>query len=205
MSRSPLPSFRAARVLVALLLGFATIAGCGDRDGAYDQAGISFPDQWPFPANESPVVAENGMVVSTDAYASEVGVRIMKAGGNAVDAAVATSFALAVVNPEAGNIGGGGFMVIRLADGVTASLDYRERAPMAATRDMYLDESGKLTDKSIVGHLAVGVPGTVAGLWAAHQRFGSLPWAELLGSSHGVGGGVRGSAEAGGPVHCGGE
>jgi len=120
------------------------------------------------------------MVVSTDEYASSVGVRILRAGGNAVDAAIATSFALAVVNPEAGNIGGGGFMVIRLADGTTASLDYRERAPLAASRDMYLDESGELTQASSRGHLAVGVPGTVAGLWEAHQRYGELSWAELV-------------------------
>jgi gamma-glutamyltranspeptidase/glutathione hydrolase len=97
-----------------------------------------------------------------------------------VDAAVATSLALAVVNPEAGNIGGGGFMVVRLADGTTSSLDYRERAPLAASRDMYLDEAGELTDASTLGHLAVGVPGAVAGLWEAHQRFGSMPWAELV-------------------------
>ena len=142
--------------------------------------GIRFPDGWPYSAGEAHVPGENGMVVSTDEYASAVGVGILRAGGNAVDAAIATSFALAVVNPEAGNIGGGGFMVIRLADGTTASLDYRERAPLAATRDMYLDENGELTDASTVGHLAVGVPGTVAGLWAAHQRFGSLSWAELV-------------------------
>jgi gamma-glutamyltranspeptidase/glutathione hydrolase len=120
------------------------------------------------------------MVVSTDEYASTVGARILAAGGNAVDAAIATSFALAVVNPEAGNIGGGGFMVVRLADGTTASLDYRERAPLAASRDMYLDEAGELTEASTLGHLAVGVPGAVAGLWKAHQRFGRLPWSELV-------------------------
>jgi len=122
-----------------------------------------------------PVKAAGGMVVSTDAYASTVGVRILEAGGNAVDAAVATSFALAVVNPEAGNIGGGGFMLIRFADGEAAALDYRERAPLAAHRDMYLDAEGNLTDASTTGHRAVGVPGAVAGLWAAHQRYGALP------------------------------
>ncbi|MCJ7627792.1 MAG: gamma-glutamyltransferase, partial [Longimicrobiales bacterium] len=142
--------------------------------------GGPFPDGWPYSADEAPVVGEHGMVVSTDEYASTVGVRILQAGGNAVDAAIATSFALAVVNPEAGNIGGGGFMVIRLADGTTASLDYRERAPSAASRDMDLDENGDLSEASTVGHLAVGVPGTVAGLWAAHQRFGSMSWAELV-------------------------
>jgi gamma-glutamyltranspeptidase/glutathione hydrolase len=127
-----------------------------------------------------PVRADHGMVVSTDAYASRVGVEILEVGGNAVDAAVAVSFALAVVNPEAGNIGGGGFMVLRLAGGTAAALDYPERAPLAASRDMYLDARGNLTDRSVKGHLAVGVPGTVAGLWEAHRRYGSLPWRDLL-------------------------
>ncbi|KPJ95694.1 MAG: hypothetical protein AMS18_02440 [Gemmatimonas sp. SG8_17] len=120
------------------------------------------------------------MVVTTDAYASEVGVQILRAGGNAVDAAIAASFALAVVNPEAGNIGGGGFMVLRLADGSAAALDYRERAPLAASRDMFLDGDGNLTDGSQVGHRAVGVPGAVAGLWEAHRRYGALRWAALI-------------------------
>ena len=159
---------------LSVLLSLTLVAcGPGDRD-------VSFPDGWPYSADEAAVPGENGMVVSTDEYASTIGVRVLQAGGNAIDAAVATSFALAVVNPEAGNIGGGGFMVIRLADGTTASLDYRERAPLAATRDMYLDEAGELTEASTFGHLAVGVPGTVAGLWKAHQRFGSLSWAEVV-------------------------
>jgi gamma-glutamyltranspeptidase / glutathione hydrolase len=108
---------------------------------------------------------------------------VMSAGGNAVDAAIAVQFALAVVNPEAGNIGGGGFMVLRTADGATAALDFREKAPLAATRDMYLDEQGNVTDRSVVGHLAAGVPGSVAGMWAAHERYGSLPWADLVAPS----------------------
>jgi len=140
----------------------------------------NIPDTWPFPMGAVPVRADHGMVVSTDAYASRVGVEILEVGGNAVDAAVAVSFALAVVNPEAGNIGGGGFMVLRLAGGTAAALDYRERAPLAASRDMYLDARGNLTDRSVKGHLAVGVPGTVAGLWEAHRRYGSLPWRDLL-------------------------
>lgn len=120
------------------------------------------------------------MVTSDAPLATQVGVEILKAGGNAVDAAIATAFALAVVYPEAGNIGGGGFLVARMADGETAALDFRETAPLAATRDMYLDENGELTDRSITGHLASGVPGAVAGLWEAHQRFGSMPWVELV-------------------------
>ncbi|MBT8398235.1 MAG: gamma-glutamyltransferase, partial [Gemmatimonadetes bacterium] len=145
-----------------------------------DSHGVTFPEDWPYAADESPVIGQNGMVVSTDDYASTAGIEILEAGGNAVDAAIATSFALAVVNPEAGNIGGGGFMVVRLSDGTTAALDYRERAPMAASRDMYLDEAGELTDASVVGHLAVGVPGAVAGLWEAHRRFGSMEWSALV-------------------------
>jgi gamma-glutamyltranspeptidase/glutathione hydrolase len=138
------------------------------------------PSDWPFDIDAAPVAAENGMVVSTDAYASAVGADVLRDGGNAVDAAVATSLALAVVNPEAGNIGGGGFMVVRLADGRTAALDYRERAPAAAHRDMYLDENGELSDGLFLGHRASGVPGSVAGLWTAHQEHGSLPWASLV-------------------------
>ena len=120
------------------------------------------------------------MVSTTDEYASRVGVEILAAGGNAVDAAVATGLALAVVNPEAGNLGGGGFMMIRRADGMVYAQDHREKAPIAATRDMYLDEAGNVTDRSVVGHLSAGVPGTVAGLWEAHERFGSLPWEVLV-------------------------
>jgi len=135
---------------------------------------------WRYDPATEPVQAENGMVVTTDAYASQVGVDVLREGGNAVDAAIAVQFALAVVNPEAGNIGGGGFMVARMADGETSALDFREVAPGAATRDMYLDEDGDPTNASVVGHLAVGVPGTVAGMWAAHERYGTLEWARLL-------------------------
>lgn len=159
-------------LLLSLILAVSACQPDGD--------GIAFPEGWPYAGDESAVSAENGMVVSTDDYASRVGVGILAGGGNAVDAAIATSFALAVVNPEAGNIGGGGFMVVRLADGTAASLDYRERAPLAASRDMYLNQAGELTERSTVGHLAVGVPGSVAGLWEAHQRFGILSWAELV-------------------------
>lgn len=140
----------------------------------------TFPDTWAYDGASAPVTAVNGMVVTTDVLASQVGVEVLRAGGNAVDAAVAVEFALAVVNPEAGNIGGGGFMVARMADGTEAALDFREQAPAAASRDMYLDAEGNLTDASVVGHLAAGVPGTVRGMWEAHQRFGTLPWAELV-------------------------
>ncbi len=162
------------RLLFLSLLAF-TLSACGGsswRDAV--------PSGWEYELDALPVTASNGMVVSTDAYASAVGTAILRDGGNAFDAAVATAFALAVVNPEAGNIGGGGFMVARLADGSTAALDFRERAPQGSSRDMYLDETGNLTDGSRVGHRAVGVPGSVAGLWAMHERFGSMSWADLV-------------------------
>ena len=160
--------------ILAVIAGVA-LGGCAERGWE-----STVPNDWPFDPDAEPARAPTGMVVSTDAYASDVGVAVLQAGGNAVDAAIATSFALAVVNPEAGNIGGGGFMLIRMADGETAALDYRERAPAAASRDMYLDADKNLTDQSVLGHLAVGVPGTVAGLWEAHRQFGSLPWADLV-------------------------
>lgn len=129
----------------------------------------------------SPVAARNGMVVASEPLAAEAGVEILNAGGNAIDAAVAVGFALAVTYPRAGNIGGGGFMLIRLADGETIVVDYREEAPQAATRDMYLDADGELTaDASTVGAQAAAVPGTVAGLALAHQKYGKLPWRRVL-------------------------
>ena len=105
---------------------------------------------------------------------------MLQAGGNAIDAAVATHFALAVVNPEAGNIGGGGFLVARMADDTRVALDFREKAPLAASADMYLDEEGRVTDAGVIGHLASGVPGSVAGMRAAWERFGTVPWSDLL-------------------------
>ncbi|MGV3539614.1 MAG: gamma-glutamyltransferase [Rufibacter sp.] len=124
---------------------------------------------------------KNGMVVSAHPEATRIGLEILKQGGNAYDAAVATGFALAVAYPVAGNIGGGGFLVYRKADGEIGSLDYREKAPAAATRDMYLDAQGNvLPDASTLGHLAVGVPGAVDGLFTMHQKLGSLPWAQVV-------------------------
>ena len=120
------------------------------------------------------------MVASDDRLASSVGTELMKQGGNAVDAAVAVGFALAVTFPEAGNLGGGGYMVIRMADGRVAALDYRETAPLAATRDMYVGPDGKLTGESLIGPRASGVPGAVAGMVEAHRKFGALPLARVL-------------------------
>lgn len=130
---------------------------------------------------QDPVRGKNGMVVSAEKNASDAGLEILKKGGNAVDAAVATGFSLAVTFPIAGNIGGGGFMVIRHADGTATTFDYREKAPAAAFRDMYLDAEGNfLPNLSQKGHLANGVPGSVAGMLAAHQKYGKLPLSEVL-------------------------
>ncbi len=128
-----------------------------------------------------PVRAENGMVVTSHYLASEVGNEILKQGGNAIDATVATAFALAVTLPSAGNIGGGGFIVYHGDDGKQTTFNFREKAPLAATRDMFLGPDGKVKDNSNhEGLLSVGVPGTVAGLYKAHQKMGKLPWATLL-------------------------
>jgi gamma-glutamyltranspeptidase / glutathione hydrolase len=127
------------------------------------------------------LVTDSAMVVSAHGLASRVGVDIMRKGGNAIDAAIATHFALAVVFPQAGNIGGGGFMVVRLHDGTTATLDFREKAPAGATTNMYLDKDGNvIAGLSTQGHLATGVPGSVDGMVEAHKKFGTLPWIELV-------------------------
>ncbi len=124
---------------------------------------------------------KNGMVVTAHPLASKVGLDILKKGGNAVDAAIAVQFALAVVYPNAGNIGGGGFLMYRSSSGQTDALDYREKAPAASGRDMYLDSAGQaIADKSLYGALAAGVPGSVAGMVQAHQKYGKLSWKELL-------------------------
>src|SRR5580693_7056373 len=128
-----------------------------------------------------PVHAPHAMVVSVHELASRAGVEIMQAGGNAVDAAVATGFALAVVHPAAGNIGGGGFMLIRMADGQTHFLDYREKAPAAATRDMYLDAQGNvIPGASEIGYKSIGVPGSVAGMVFAEQKYGKLTLKQVM-------------------------
>ncbi len=129
---------------------------------------------------KEPVTAQHGMVVAQEPIAAEVGLAVLKSGGNAVDAAVAVGFALAVTHPSAGNIGGGGFLLVRLANGTTAFLDFRECAPGKATRDMYIGPDGKPTRDSIYGWRSSGVPGSVAGFAMAAKRFGSKPWAELL-------------------------
>jgi gamma-glutamyltranspeptidase/glutathione hydrolase len=128
-----------------------------------------------------PVRARHGIVASTSPIASRVGAEIMQRGGNAIDAAVAVGLALAVTWPSAGNLGGGGFMMVHRASGDTEIIDYRERAPLAASRDMYLDKDGNIIkDASTVGYQAIGVPGSVAGLALASQRYGKLKWAEVI-------------------------
>jgi gamma-glutamyltranspeptidase/glutathione hydrolase len=145
-----------------------------------DRVPAHFPPGWRFTPGGAPFVARHAVVVSDAPIASRVGSDIMRRGGNAVDAAVATEFALAVVYPEAGNIGGGGFMVIHMADGRNAALDYREVAPLAATRDMYVGPDGKVTDESLFGPKASGVPGSVAGLTAALARYGTMSLATVM-------------------------
>ncbi len=151
-------------IRITLILAIISFSGCAGWD-----------------TNETGLVTENAMVVTAHPLASEVGAEILRRGGNAVDAAVAVQFALAVVYPDAGNIGGGGFLVLRQQDGSVAALDYREKAPGKAHRDMYLDAQGRvLTELSFKGHLAAGVPGTVDGMVQLHQKYGSMPWTELV-------------------------
>ncbi|ALM06607.1 gamma-glutamyltranspeptidase [Sediminicola sp. YIK13] len=136
------------------------------------------------------VYARNGMVASSSKIASQVGVDILKKGGNAIDASIATAFALAVTHPSAGNIGGGGFLVFMNTSGTTTTIDFREKAPIKASPNMFLDDAGNLAKgmnlygmESNVNHIgakSVGVPGTVAGLYLAHQKYGSLPWENLI-------------------------
>jgi len=133
----------------------------------------------PLDAHE-PVYARKGMVVAQEPLAADVGVAVLESGGNAIDAAVAVGFALAVTHPYAGNIGGGGFMLIRLADGRTTFIDFREKAPRGASHNMYLDASGNLTRDSVLGWRAAGVPGTVRGLELAQKKYGRKTWTELL-------------------------
>jgi gamma-glutamyltranspeptidase/glutathione hydrolase len=161
----PLPTLVASIVIGASLgasLGASPLAGQqGDTTGL--------------------VVSREGAVVSTSSLASDAGASVLKRGGNAVDAAVATAFALAVTHPSAGNIGGGGFMVIRPASGPAVTIDYRERAPLRSTPTMYLDSTGKINRQlTATGYLAPGVPGTVRGLAMAHKKYGKLRWADVV-------------------------
>jgi gamma-glutamyltranspeptidase/glutathione hydrolase len=166
------------RVTLSVACTVAVVAAC--RTAGTSTRAPAFPAEWRFKTGEQGTLAPTSMVASNSALASAAGDEIMKAGGNAVDAAVATGFALAVTFPFAGNLGGGGYMVIRMADGRTAAVDYREIAPLAASRDMYIGPDGKLTNESVVGYRASGVPGAVAGMTAALAKFGSKPLREVL-------------------------
>src|SRR5512133_2308418 len=166
-----MPTFGRVRLFacLALVLAAATAAlfatGQQQPPGRAANAELAtFPSEWSYRPGATIPSARNGMVVSNCALATEAGLEILKAGGNAVDAAVAVGFALAVAYPEAGNIGGGGYAVLHMADGRTAALDYRETAPAAATPTMYIGADGKPTSDSLVGYRASGVPGSVAGL-----------------------------------------
>ena len=170
---------RLDRLLAPLVL-LAAFA-CGQpRPTAVPEPAAGTAAGWELTGRARVTEGPRAMVVSGSPIASDVGREILRQGGNAADAAVAVGFALAVVHPEAGNLGGGGFMVIRLRDGTVRSLDYRETAPGRATRDMYLDERGEPTELSVTGHLAAGVPGAVAGLIEAHARHGRLSLAAVI-------------------------
>jgi len=159
-------------LLLVLTLGLQAIAFAQLDSGAV----VRYDDL------QHPVLGAAGMVAAQNRLSAESGARILSAGGNAVDAAIATGFSLVVTLPRAGNIGGGGFMLIHdAASDANIVIDYRERAPRNATRDMYLDENGDVdTNRSRFSHLASGVPGTVSGFYTAHQKFGRLPWKKLL-------------------------
>jgi len=161
---------RRGPLFAALAALFVLGAGCGPADSPQPQAATP-------PTASAP---QSAAVAIPDKYGAQVAEDVLRAGGNAVDAAVAVGFSMAVTFIDAGNIGGGGFMMIYM-DGAPAFLDYRETAALAAHRDMYLDEHGEVIENaSLIGAQAAGVPGTVAGLWEAHQRYGKLPWKDLV-------------------------
>jgi gamma-glutamyltranspeptidase/glutathione hydrolase len=160
------------RKILFCSIGAVLVLACVHR------ATSPFPSTWTL--RSQPVTAPHAMVVTAQPLATQAGVEILQQGGNAIDAAVAVGFALEVVLPDAGNIGGGGFIVHRSSAGEVHALDYREMAPSGASRNMYVDSAGNVTEKSLVGHLAPGVPGSVAGMYEAWKKYGSLPWAQLI-------------------------
>ena len=173
--------FSMRKLFIAILI----VAACAPTTSESPAGGgtatsVPIPFDWPFRGRDPIGSGRGGVVVSVDSRATRIGLDVLEDGGNAVDAAVAVGFALAVVYPMAGNIGGGGFMVIRKADGEVATLDFREVAPLAATPDRFLDMNGEPTQDSRVGRLSAAVPGTVAGLFEAHSVYGSKAWEELV-------------------------
>lgn len=169
---------------------FAVLVVAGCNPGAHHAESVHFPPGWRYSTVDSPLVGRRAMVATENSLGSQVGADVMRRGGNAIDAIVAVAFAQAVVTPRAGNIGGGGFLLYRQADGQVFGLDFREKAPAAASRNMYLDSTGnetviqlgdsEFTTASLTGALAAGVPGSVAGLFEAHKRFGHLAWKDVV-------------------------
>jgi gamma-glutamyltranspeptidase/glutathione hydrolase len=168
-------------LLTAFFPGFLTAQNTVKESTGFYQFESDDPNQKSFFSDRKGVLAQNGIVATAHPEASKVGIDILKAGGNAVDAAVAVQFALAVVHPSAGNLGGGGFLLFRDKTGKTSSIDFREKAPAKGHADMYLDKDGNIIpSSSTLGRLASGVPGSVAGMVEVHSKFGSLPWKQVL-------------------------
>ncbi len=183
------PSSRVGRILAVVTLIAATGCPAPSTPSTTPQTPSGSDPVEPIASRQMPegraegpklALGVNGAVTSAEGQASDVGLAILQQGGNAVDAAVAVGFALAVTHPSAGNLGGGGFMVVRMAAGDRAAFDYRERAPAAATRDMFLGKDGEPTSDRLVGAKAAGIPGTVAGMALAHEKFGALPWKDVV-------------------------
>jgi len=166
---------RRRRLALVLACGMFVANGCGQGSGS-----SGLPSQTLEPEGPLGLPSTQGVVVSQSAIGSEVGAEILRRGGNAVDAAIATAFAMVITNPSNANLGGGGFMVVRTPDGRTETIDFREKAPLAASADMYVDPETGGSAWQGSGYRAVGVPGTVAGMYLAHQRHGSLPWEDLV-------------------------
>lgn len=167
------PVSRAKGVAVALIAAICVFAPL--------HAGAQTSELLDYDSIHHPVIGDRGMVVSQSEIASRIGADVLRRGGNAVDAAVAVAFALAVVLPRAGNLGGDGFMLVHMAEPArTVAIDYRSVAPAAATREFFVNSKGRTSDRARLGHTAAAVPGTVAGLWHAHRKFGTLPWKDLV-------------------------
>ena len=168
------------RMRLSLVLTSALLIGAAVPIAARAQDSTPAPATWRYQQVTPAVVARHGMVAADHPISSQVGAEILRRGGNAIDAIVAVAFAHAVVEPAAGNLGGGGFLVYRRRDGRSFALDFRETAPAAATREMYLDSAGNVTDDAWLGPRSIGVPGSVAGLWEMHRRFGRMPWRDVV-------------------------
>lgn len=168
-------------LLTCTLLFLGACKNTPKKEASKDIFTLFVEDSKPFYSDKKGVFSKNGMVASAHEEASKAGIEILKAGGNAIDAAIATHYALAVVFPFAGNLGGGGFAIVRQSNGAFHSIDFREKAPLAAHRDMYLDKDGNVIDGlSLKGHLASGVPGSVDGTVELHKKFGKLSWEKIM-------------------------